>query len=131
VNGTNEGNAVITETELRAIHLPGYIEAINQGVGSIMASYSSWNGVKMHSNHYLMTDVLKGELGFKGFIVSDWAGIDQLPGDFTADVKQSINAGIDMVMLPDRYQLFASTLNSLVQNSEVLWKELMMLLKES
>jgi len=118
-NGTNEGNAIITETELRAIHLPGYIEAINQGVGSIMASYSSWNGLKMHGNHYLMTDVLKGELGFTGFIVSDWAGIDQLPGDFREDVKQSINAGIDMVMLPDRYQLFATTLTSLVQNSEV------------
>lgn len=118
-NGTNEGNAIISESELRAIHLPGYIEAIEQGVGSVMASYSSWNGVKMHGNHYLLTDVLKGELGFSGFIVSDWAGIDQLPGDFREDVKQSINAGVDMVMLPDRYQLFASTLTNLVQTSEV------------
>ena len=118
-NGINEGNAIFSEAELRAIHLPGYIEAINQGVGSIMASYSSWNSVKMHGNHYLLTDVLKGELGFNGFIVSDWAGIDQLPGDFREDVKQSINAGIDMVMLPDKYQLFTSTLSSLVQDSEV------------
>lgn len=118
-NGINEGNAIISETELRSIHLPGYIEAIKQGVGSIMASYSSWNGVKMHGNKYLLTDVLKDELGFKGFVVSDWAGIDQLPGDFRSDVKQSINGGIDMVMLPDRYQLFSSTLVDLVSTGEM------------
>lgn len=118
-NGINEGNAILTEEELRRIHLPGYIEAIKQGVGSIMPSYSSWNGLKMHGNKYLLTDVLKGELGFEGFIVSDWAGIDQLPGNFREDVKQSINAGIDMVMLPDRYQLFNSTLTDLITTGEV------------
>ena len=118
-NGINGGNSIMSEDELRRIHLPGYIEAIKQGVGSIMASYSSWNDVKMHGNKYLLTDVLKGELKFKGFIVSDWGGIDQLPGDFREDVKQSINAGIDMVMLPDRYKLFSSTLTDLVSTREV------------
>jgi len=118
-NGINGGNSIMSEDELRRIHLPGYIEAIKQGVGSIMASYSSWNDVKMHGNKYLLTDVLKGELKFKGFIVSDWGGIDQLFGDFREDVKQSINAGIDMVMLPDRYKLFSATLADLVSTGEV------------
>ncbi len=117
--GANEGNSIMTEEELRRVHLPGYIDAINSGVGSVMASYSSWNGNKMHGHKYLLTDVLKTELGFKGFIVSDWAGIDQLPGSFREDVKQSINAGIDMVMIPDRYQLFASTLSELNGTGEV------------
>lgn len=118
-NGTNEGNSIMTESELRKIHLPGYIEAIKQGVGTIMPSYSSWNGVKMHGNKYLLTDVLKNELGFSGFLISDWAGIDQLPGSYRDDVKQSINAGVDMVMIPDRYQLFSSTLAELISTGEV------------
>ena len=71
-----------------------------------MASFSSWNGQKMHGHRYLLTDVLKGELGFSGFLVSDWAGIDQLPGDYTSDVETAVNAGIDMVMLPGRYPEF-------------------------
>ena len=74
-----------------------------------MVSYSSWNGDKMHGNQYLITDVLKGELGFAGFVVSDWAAIDQLDGQtgFTAaEVADSINAGIDMVMVPNDYKTF-------------------------
>jgi len=118
-DGIDQGNTEITESELRAIHLPGYIEAINSGVRTIMASYSSWNGVKMHGNKYLLTDVLKTELRFSGFVVSDWAGIDQLPGDYTSDVKTSINAGIDMVMVPNNYAEFFNTLKSLVLQDSV------------
>ena len=73
----------------------------------------------MHGNRYLLTDVLKGELGFGGFVVSDWAGIDQLPGDYASDVEASINAGIDMVMVPERYPEFIATLKSLVQSGRV------------
>ena len=98
--GRDQGDAQIDEATLRAIHLPGYRAAVAAGVGSVMASFSSWNGQKMHGNRYLLTDVLKGELGFSGFVVSDWAGIDQLPGDYASDVETSINAGIDMVMVP-------------------------------
>src|SRR5260221_189465 len=83
--------ARISETELRAIHLPPYQAAVNNGVGSVMASFSSWNGVKMHGNAYLLTTVLKGELGFKGFIVSDWQAINQLGTDYASDVRTSIN----------------------------------------
>ncbi|HLP15911.1 MAG TPA: glycoside hydrolase family 3 N-terminal domain-containing protein, partial [Bacteroidota bacterium] len=118
-NGVNEANAVMTEAQLRSIHLPGYIEAVKRGVGSIMPSYSSWNGTKMHANTYLLTTVLKGELGFNGFLISDYAAIDQLSGNFRDNVKTSINAGLDMIMLPDRYQLFDTTLTNLAFTGEV------------
>jgi beta-glucosidase len=117
--GRDRGDAQMDEATLRAIHLPGYRAAVAAGVGSVMVSFSSWNGQKMHGNRYLLTDVLKVELGFQGFVVSDWAGIDQLPGDYASDVETSINAGIDMVMVPERYTEFVSTLESLVQSGRV------------
>ena len=118
-DGIDQGNTEVDEETLRAVHLPGYIGAIDAGVGSVMASFSSWNGQKLHGHKYLLTDVLKDELGFKGFVVSDWAGIDQLPGDYTSDVEQSINAGIDMVMTPYNYKEFISTLTALVNSGNV------------
>lgn len=99
-NGIDQGNTEIDEEELRAIHLPGYIKAIEENTGSIMASYSSWNDEKLHGHNYLINDVLKGELGYEGFVVSDWAAIDQLNNDYKSTIEKSINAGIDMVMIP-------------------------------
>src|SRR5262245_29635380 len=100
----DQGDAQITETELRAVHLPPYQNAVAAAVGSVMVSYSSWNGVKDHGNSYLITTVLKGELGFKGFVVSDWGGVKQLPDATYADqVAHAVNAGIDMIMVPDDY----------------------------
>ncbi len=96
----DRGDAQISEAELRALHLPPYQAAIQAGTATIMASYNSWNGQKLHGHKYLMTDLLKGELGFEGFIVSDWAAIDQLPGNYKSDIIESINAGVDMVMVP-------------------------------
>jgi len=100
-NGTDQGNTVCDEATLRELFLPPYVAAVKAGVGSIMVSYSSWNGLKMHANKYLLTDVLKGELGFKGFLVSDWAAIDQISPDYKKDVETSINAGLDMIMIPN------------------------------
>jgi beta-glucosidase len=117
--GRDQGDARMDEATLRAIHLPGYRAAVGAGVGTVMASFSSWNGQKMHGNRYLLTDVLKGELGFQGFLVSDWAAIDQLPGDYAAQVEASINAGIDMAMVPYGYYNFIPTLRSLVQSGRV------------
>jgi beta-glucosidase len=117
--GRDQGDARMDEATLRAIHLPGYRAAVAAGAATVMASFSSWNGQKMHGNRYLLTDVLKGELGFAGFVVSDWSGIDHLPGDYTSDVETAVNAGIDMVMVPDRYPEFVSTLRSLVQQGRV------------
>ncbi|HCU49210.1 MAG TPA: hypothetical protein DGG94_05270 [Micromonosporaceae bacterium] len=121
-NGTDQGNTQLTEAELRSIHLPPFQEAIRRNVGSVMISYSSWNGVKMHGQQYLITTVLKGELGFSGFVVSDWNGIDQIDGQpgFTAtEVRTAINAGIDMVMVPTDWRNFISLLRTEVQAGRV------------
>jgi len=117
--GIDQGNTQVTETVLRAVHLPPYQSAIAHNVGSVMVSYSSWIGQKMHGNQYLITTVLKGELGFDGIVVSDWAGIDQLPGDYASDVRTAINAGIDMVMVPSNYKLFISTLRNEVNAGNI------------
>jgi beta-glucosidase len=121
-NGTDQGDTQISESELRAIHLPPFQAAVQRGVGSVMISFSSWNGVKSHGNKYLITDLLKGELGFTGFVVSDWAGIDQLDGQkgFTqAEVVQSINAGLDMIMVPNDWKTFLGYLRTAVQAGQI------------
>lgn len=115
----DQGNAQISESELRAIHLPPYQSAVANSVASIMVSYSSWNGVKDHGNQYLITTVLKGELGFQGIVVSDWAGVNQINSNYTIAVRTAINAGIDMVMVPDNYKTFISTLKSEVNAGNV------------
>jgi beta-glucosidase len=113
----DQGDAQISESELRAIHLPGYQAAIAAGVGSVMVSYSSWNGVKDHENAYLINTVLKGELGFQGFVVSDWGGVKQLPESTYADqLAHAINAGVDMIMVPDDY---VGTINGIVTDVNV------------
>ncbi|MDD5139571.1 MAG: glycoside hydrolase family 3 N-terminal domain-containing protein [Verrucomicrobiales bacterium] len=99
-DGKNEGNTVCDEATLRRLYLSPYVAAIKAGVGSIMVSFNSWNGKRMHHNKYLLTDVLKGELGFKGFLVSDWDAIDQRSGNYRNDIASSINAGLDMAMVP-------------------------------
>ncbi len=124
-NGKDQGNTEIDFATLRKIHLQGYIETIKSDVGSVMVSYSSWNGEKMHGNKYLITDVLKKELNFKGFVVSDWAAIDQLGSDYKADVEKSINAGLDMVMIPNgpdkqnNYIQFITYLKELVNEGKI------------
>ncbi len=117
--GIDQGDTQVDEETLRSIHLTPYVAAVHAGVGSVMASFSSWNGQKMHSNRYLITEVLKGELGFQGFVVSDWQAIDQIPGDYRSDVKTAINASIDMVMVPYKYVTFIETLRDLVESGEV------------
>src|SRR6185503_13131227 len=121
-NGTDQGNTQLSEADLRAIHLPPFQEAVRRNVGSVMISYSSWNGTKLHGHQFLITTVLKQELGFSGFVVSDWNGIDQIDGaaGFTAtEVRTAINAGIDMVMVPNAWQSFITMLRSEVQAGRV------------
>jgi beta-glucosidase len=124
-DGKDQGNMVCDEATLRKLYLPPYRDAVNAGVGSIMVSYSSWNGEKMSAEKYLLTDVLKNELGFKGFLVSDWAAIDQLSKNYKRDVERSINAGMDMVMIPNgldktnNYLEFIDDLKQLVAKGKV------------
>ena len=122
----DRGDAQITEAELRALHLPPYQAAIQGGTATIMASYNSWNGLKLHGHKYLMTDLLKGELGFQGFIVTDWAGIDELPGDYQSDIIESINAGVDMIMVPGdtskdgyTYRVFITKLTQAINEGSI------------
>jgi beta-glucosidase len=118
-DGYNEGNAEIDEETLRAIHLPGYTKAVENNVSTVMISFSSWNGVKCHGNYYLITSLLKKELGFEGFVISDWNGIDQLDGSYENRVETAINAGIDMAMSPYNYIDFYNTLKNLVEQGDV------------
>ena len=102
----DQGDTRVSAEELRRIHLPGYVACLKAGVGSVMVSYSSWNGQPMHGNKPLITGLLKGELGFPGFVVTDWAAIDKMSDDYKQDVEVAINAGIDMVMVPIHYRDF-------------------------
>jgi beta-glucosidase len=115
----DRGDTRVSEEELKQLHMQGYVTAIAAGVGSIMPSYSSWNGVKCSGSKRLLTDILKGEMGFEGFLISDYAAIDELPGDYKSDVETSINAGMDMVMVPYKYQEFFTTLVGLVNEGRV------------
>lgn len=115
----DQGVTDVDEATLRAIHFPPYVAAIEAGAMSIMVSFSSWGGLKMHAQRYLLTDVLKGELGFEGFLVSDWKGIDQIPGDYYSDIVTSINAGLDMIMIPYDYHAFINGLTKAVNNRDI------------
>ncbi|NVI91827.1 glycoside hydrolase family 3 C-terminal domain-containing protein [Actinomadura sp. BRA 177] len=120
--GDDRGDTKISERELRAVHLPPFQAAVKRGVGAVMISYSSWNGLKMHQDKYLITDVLKGELGFKGLVVSDYNGIDEIDGKpgFTKDeVAAAVNAGIDMVMVPTEWRRFIDYLRDEVKDGDV------------
>ncbi|NGO73258.1 glycoside hydrolase family 3 protein [Streptomyces boncukensis] len=120
--GVDQGDTELSERELRAVHLPPFKKAVERGAGSVMVSFSSWNGKKLHGHRYLVTDVLKKELGFGGFVVSDWAGIDQIDGEegFTgAEVRRAVNAGIDMVMVPHDYRKFLTLLRGEVDAGRI------------
>jgi beta-glucosidase len=113
------GDTQLDEATLRRLFLPPYQAAVNSGAMSVMVSFSSWNGVKMHAQRYLLTDVLKGELGFQGFVVSDWGGIDQVDPDYYTAVVTAINAGIDMNMVPYYYQIFIAIMKQAVMNGDI------------
>jgi beta-glucosidase len=116
----DQGNTKIDEATLRRIHLPGYISAIKAGVGSIMPSYSSFNGVKCSASKRLLTEILKQELGFEGFLISDYNAIDQIkPDDYKGSIEISINAGMDMAMVPTAYATFIKDLKELVNEGKV------------
>ncbi len=115
----DRGDTRLSEAELRRLLLPPYEAAVKAGVGTVMISYNTWNGVQAHGSRRLMTDILKGDLAFKGFLISDWAAIDAIPGDYKTDIETSINAGLDMVMVPDRYPEFYNTLKALVEEKRI------------
>jgi beta-glucosidase len=114
-HGIDQGDANISWQELNNTHISPYISALKAGAMTVMASFNSWNGNKCHGHKYLLTDVLKQQLNFSGFIVSDMNGIDYLCDDFYLSVAQGVNAGIDMFMLPENWQQFIHHLHNHVE----------------
>ncbi|XP_023891887.2 uncharacterized protein LOC112003897 isoform X1 [Quercus suber] len=118
--GINENNTVIDRHGLLSTHMPGYYNSIIKGVASIMISYSSWNGIKMHANRDLVTGFLKNTLRFRGFVITDWQGIDQITtpphANYSYSIEAGVQAGIDMVMVPYNYTEFIDGLTSKVKN---------------
>ncbi|KAM5550362.1 hypothetical protein ABKV19_027507 [Rosa sericea] len=118
--GINENNTVINRHGLLSIHMPAYYNSIIEGVATIMVSYSSWNGVKMHANRDLVTGFLKNTLRFRGFVISDWEGIDRITSpphaNYSYSITAGINAGIDMIMVPYNYTEFIDGLTFQAKN---------------
>lgn len=115
----DQGNLSMTLGELKEKNLFPFEEAVAEGAMSIMVSRDSLNGEKISGNKYLLTDLLKNELGFKGFLVSDWGAVDQISEDYYKDIIISINAGMDMVMLPSDYDVFMNNITSAVNNNQI------------
>jgi beta-glucosidase len=109
--GKDQGDNLSTEAQLRDIHAAGYPPAIAAGAQTIMASFSSWHGTKLSADRPLLTDVLKGRMGFDGFVIGDWNAHGQVPGCTNFNCPAVINAGLDMFMAPDSWrELYANTL---------------------
>lgn len=117
--GVDRGNNLSSERQLLDIHGQGYITALQAGVQTVMASYSSWQGVKLHGHRYLLTCVLKGRMGFDGLIVSDWNGIEEVPGCTPGDCPAAINAGIDLFMVPQDWKQFLQSTVAHVRAGEI------------
>ncbi|KAG6520261.1 hypothetical protein ZIOFF_017299 [Zingiber officinale] len=121
--GINENNTIVDFHGLLSIHMPPYYHAIIRGVSTIMVSYSSWNGEKMHANRFLITNFLKNKLRFRGFVISDWEGIDKITSppysNYSYSIMASITAGIDMVMIPFNYTEFINGLTHHVQTNNI------------
>jgi len=117
--GLDQGDTRVDEATLRRIHLTPYRSAIAAGAASIMPSFSSWNGVKCSASKYLLTTVLKEELGFEGFLISDYNAIHQIDPDLKTAIGISVNAGMDMAMEPTDYRQFFEHLKALVNEGVV------------
>jgi len=118
-DGHDQGNAQIDETTLRLVHGAPYLPAIENGVATVMTSFSSWNGVKIAGNKGLVTDILKDRLGFGGLVVTDWNAHGQIAGCTNASCPQALLAGIDMVMAPDSWKPLYTSLLGQVQDGTV------------
>jgi len=115
----DQGDTQIDEVTLRDTHMMPFRASIASGALTVMASYNSWNGAKLHGHRYLLTDVLKGELGFDGFVISDWLGIGQLDPDPHQCIVKGLSAGIDMVMVPFDYKEFIASVVKGVESGDV------------
>ncbi|MGH8178098.1 MAG: glycoside hydrolase family 3 protein [Steroidobacter sp.] len=117
--GVDRGDTLASEQELLSIHAQGYLTALAEGVQTVMASYNSWNGWKVHGQEYLLSDVLKTQLGFDGIVVSDWDGVDEVQGCSKDKCAPAVNAGIDLFMVPTQWKTFLENTIAQVRSGEV------------
>ena len=102
--GRDQGDTRASEEELRDLHGAPYIAALDAGAQAVMASFSSWHGLKLHGHAGLLTDVLKGRMAFDGLVVGDWNGHGQLPGCSNDDCADTVEAGLDLFMVPEDWR---------------------------
>ncbi|XP_051178313.1 uncharacterized protein [Lolium perenne] len=121
--GINENNTVMNFHDLMRIHMPPYDDAVIKGISSIMISYSSWNGVKMHENKFLITQILKERMHFRGFVITDWQAVDRITNPphqhYYHSIQETLHAGIDMVMVPYDYTEFVADVISQAKNGSI------------
>lgn len=115
----DQGNTNISEENLRKNQLAPFKRAVDAKVNSIMVGLNKWNGSKISTNKYLLTDVLKKEFGFQGFLFSDWYGVYEKEWDKYRALVNSINAGLDMVMLPFDYKYFSDSMHRALANGDI------------
>ncbi|MDA0677496.1 MAG: glycoside hydrolase family 3 protein [Chloroflexi bacterium] len=118
-HGIDQGETTLNYETLEAIHIQPYQPALDAGVLTVMVSFNSWNGTKCHGHEDLVTGLLKQKLGFGGLVISDWDGIDQLDDDYTRAVALSVNAGVDLFMVSEKWQEFILALSQLVADGIV------------
>ncbi|CAA9311541.1 MAG: GH3 [uncultured Lysobacter sp.] len=117
--GKDKGDTRVSEAELRDVHGAGHIAALKAGTQTVMASFSGWNGQKMHGNQSLLTDVLKKRMGFDGFVVGDWNGHGEVTGCTNESCAAAVNAGIDMLMAPDSWKGIYTNTVAQVRSGEI------------
>tara|TARA_E500000178_G_scaffold330913_1_gene363248 strand:+ start:7155 stop:10604 length:3450 start_codon:yes stop_codon:yes gene_type:complete len=118
-NGIDQGNTDISEQDLRDIHGAGYFSSLEAGVQTVMATFNSWQRNKVHGSKYLLTTVLKEQMDFDGFVIGDWNGHGQVPGCSDEHCAAAINAGIDMVMVPQSWKAFIQNTIDQVISGEI------------
>lgn len=117
--GMDQGETTLDWETLESTHMKPYLPSLKAGVMSVMVSFNSWNGDKCHGHHFLLTEVLKGRLGFNGIVISDWDGLDYLDEDYKTAIQKGVNAGLDMIMVPEKWRQFMDGLEELVQEGKV------------
>lgn len=118
-NGVDQGNNISSEEELVRLHAQGYFTGLTSGAQTVMASFNSWKGDKVHGNKYLLTDVLKKRMGFDGYVIGDWNGHGQVKGCSNSSCAQAINAGVDMIMVPNDWKAFIQNTIEQVRNGKI------------
>ena len=118
-DGIDQGNAVISEMGLKNLHGKPYFKALDACVQTIMASFNSWNGKKLHGSNYLLTNILKQQMNFDGLVVGDWNGHGQVKGCTNTSCPQAFNAGVDIFMVPDEWQELYKTTIKQVKNGSI------------